>query len=70
VALKDCKLLDTRERGREELEKRVDELGRFKSYWDALYGQGLEVANWHKNGDLEPFDSFYESAEQERIAFL
>lgn len=35
---------------------------KFKEYFDKLYGQGLEVANWHLNGDLEPFDSFYDSA--------
>ena len=35
---------------------------RFKAYFDALYGTGLEVANWHKNGALEPFDTFYENA--------
>ena len=35
---------------------------RFKTYFDALYGTGLEVANWHKNGALEPFDTFYENA--------
>lgn len=35
---------------------------RFKMYFDELYGQGLEVANWHLNGDLEPFDNFYEAA--------
>lgn len=23
----------------------------------SFYGQGLEVANWHLNGDLEPFDN-------------
>ncbi len=23
---------------------------------------GLEIANWHYNDDLEPFDKFYESA--------
>lgn len=38
---------------------------KFKKYFDELYGQGLEVANWHQNGDLEPFDSFYESACEE-----
>lgn len=36
----------------------------FKKYFDKLYGEGLEVANWHLNGDLEPFDNFYESALQ------
>ena len=36
----------------------------FKKYFDELYGEGLEVTNWHLNGDLEPFDNFYESALQ------
>ena len=40
----------------------VNQLSRFKQYFDELYGQGLEVANWHQNGELEPFDNFYESA--------
>lgn len=35
---------------------------RFKEYFDSLYGQGLKIANWHMNGDLEPFDNFYDSA--------
>ena len=35
---------------------------KFKQYFDELYGQGLEIANWHLNGELEPFDNFYESA--------
>lgn len=38
------------------------QLYRFKKYWDELYGQGLEVAWYHYNGVLEPFDNFYESA--------
>lgn len=38
------------------------ELKRFKEYFDEMYGKGLEVANWHENGNLEPFDNFYESA--------
>lgn len=37
-------------------------LKRFKEYFDDLYGQGLEIANWHQNGNLELFDNFYESA--------
>ena len=40
----------------------LKEAREFKKYFDELYGEGLEVTNWHKNGDLEPFDSFYESA--------
>lgn len=39
-----------------------EQLKKFKEYFDEMYGQGLEVAKWHINGDLEPFDSFYESA--------
>ena len=35
---------------------------RFKEYFDSLYGQGLEIANWHMNGELEPFDNFYDAA--------
>ena len=35
---------------------------KFKQYFDDLYGKGLDIENWHLNGDLEPFDNFYESA--------
>lgn len=40
----------------------MKELSAFKEYFDGLYGQGLEVVNWHMNGAREPFDNFYESA--------
>lgn len=40
----------------------INEDRKFVEYFDDLYGQGLEVANWHMNGALEPFDNFYESA--------
>ena len=53
------------QRHREELVQSIDgaiEALKFKDYFDGLYGQGLEIANWHQNGDLEPFDNFYESA--------
>lgn len=40
----------------------VEELQRFRSYFDSLYGQGLEIANWHRNGDTDPFDNFYDAA--------
>jgi hypothetical protein len=40
-------------------------LDAFKSYFDGLYGQGLDVANYHLNGATEPFDSFYDSAMEE-----
>lgn len=29
--------------------------------WDMFYGQNMEVANWHLNGDLEPIDSFFDN---------
>lgn len=38
------------------------EAKRFKEYFDELYGTGLEVANWHENGNTEPFDNFYDAA--------
>ena len=40
----------------------IAELKRFKQYFDELYGTGLEVANWHLNGDLESLDNFIDSA--------
>lgn len=49
----------------EGLENEIKELKAFYDYFSDLYGQGLEVANWHLNGELEPFDNFYDSAKQE-----
>lgn len=46
----------------EELTKTKKALERFKEYFDQLYGQGLEVLNWHQNGESEPFDNFYNGA--------
>lgn len=34
----------------------------FKKYFMELYGEGLEVANWHQNGELEPLTEFIDSA--------
>ena len=45
----------------------IERLKAFKSYFDELYGKGLDVANWHLNSELEPFDNFYESASQEVV---
>ena len=42
----------------EELQKAIN----FKKYFMNLREEGLEVANWHKNGDLEPLDSFIDEA--------
>ena len=47
-----------------EVRERAIEALRFKPYFDELYGIGLEVANWHQNGDLISFDGFYEAAMQ------
>lgn len=49
----------------EQLTEENERLRTFKEYFDSLYGTGLDVANWHENGALEPFDNFYESALQE-----
>ena len=43
----------------------MEKLKRFKAYFDELYGKGLDVMNYHLNGNSEPFDSFYESALEE-----
>lgn len=49
---------------REVLQTAISAL-KFKDYFDELYGQGLEIAYWHQNGDLEPFDNFYDAACEE-----
>lgn len=44
-----------------EAADRIDRLERIvNEIWHSLYGQNMEVANWHQNGDLEPIDSFFE----------
>ena len=48
-----------------EQETKQSGLTKFYDYFSELYGTGLEVANWHQNGDTEPFDNFFDSAEQE-----
>jgi hypothetical protein len=48
-----------------ELEKKVERLEKFYKYFSELYGQNLQIANWHQNDALEPFDYFFDSAEQE-----
>lgn len=49
----------------EQQQSEIDGLQAFYDYFGELYGTGLEVANWHQNGELEPFDNFFDSAEQE-----
>lgn len=48
-----------------DLQTKITKLQAFKAYFDELYGKGLNIANWHLNGELEPFDNFYEDALQE-----
>lgn len=38
---------------------------KFIEYFSVLYGQNLEVANWHLNGAMEPLDNFIDSAIEE-----
>ena len=51
------------EQGIIEVETVRDEQAGFYNYFKDLYGTGLEVANWHQNGATEPFDNFFDSAE-------
>ncbi len=45
----------------ESLESQNKRLKRInKEMWEMFYGQGLEVANWHQNGDLISIDRFFE----------
>lgn len=37
---------------------------RFHSYWKDLYGEGLSIVGWNLNGELEPFEHFFDSAEE------
>lgn len=48
----------------EELTEENRRLKAFKEYFDGLYGKGLGIASWHLNGALEPFDIFYDSAQE------
>lgn len=40
----------------------LKKLNAFREYFADLYGTGLEIANWHQNGAMEPFDNFFDSA--------
>lgn len=54
-------LIDENNRQKAEIKRLIA----FKTYFDNLYGKDLEVANFHYNGDLEPFDSIFEDAIKE-----
>lgn len=46
--------------------KELEALRAFKSYFDdCMVGQGYDIANFHMNGELEPFDNFYDTAMME-----
>jgi regulator of replication initiation timing len=47
-----------------DLKKQLKAHKEFYNYFANLYRQNLQVANWHKNDDFEPFDSFFDSAEE------
>lgn len=52
---------------REKIDKLTEEnkkLRGFHNYFLKLYGKGLEVTNWHQNGDTEPLDDFIDHANQ------
>ena len=49
----------------EDEKKELKGLRSFYKYMMELYGSGLEVTNWHQNGDTESLDSFLDSAESE-----
>lgn len=36
----------------------------------SFHGQNLQVANWHKNGDLEALDNFFEENSQDALTKL
>ena len=45
-----------------EAADKIDRLERVvREIWESLYGQNMQVANWHQNGELEPMDTFFES---------
>lgn len=57
--------LDAHKKALEDSQQKVERLERFYNYFSELYGQNLQIANWHQNDELEPFDCFFDSAEQE-----
>ena len=44
------------------LKKEIESLRSFKDYFNELYQKGIGFSDWQHNGDIEPFDNFYESA--------
>lgn len=58
-----------RDQLRADLDLAIEALDKTKAKLDAvkseLYGHGLEVANWHKNGALEPMESWFDDNDWE-----
>lgn len=68
LSLKQFELEDTIKKLNKEIEQLKSEFEqsvKFKEYFIELYNQGLEIANWHLNGDLEPLTNFIDSACEE-----
>ena len=36
----------------------------FRYYFEELYGENLQIANWHMNGQLEPLNNFINGARE------
>ena len=48
-----------------QLKSELKQSVKFKEYFMELYNQGLEVSNWHLNGNLEPLTNFIDFALEE-----
>ena len=50
-----------------DLLRAADEIERLqaivKEIWSELYGHGFDVLGWHRNGNTEPLDSWFEQNE-------
>lgn len=45
-----------------EAADKIDRLERIvNEIWNTFYGENMQVANYHQNGELEPLDCFFES---------
>ncbi len=64
------RLMEQRNKANDECESLQEQLNqaigllkmseRFISAIMKFYGQGLQVTNWHQNGDAEPWDNFFD----------
>ena len=46
------------------VKEEMEQLQEFYDYLANMHGNGLEVANYHLNGTTEPFDTFFDEAEE------